>query len=313
MSDLHVVLGAGQIGPLVAQQLLAQGARVRQVRRGAGPGVPGAELVSGDLSDPSFAERALAGAAVVYHCVNAPYHQWVALLPPLQRAIVYGAAKAGAKLVVLDNLYLYGRPSGPMTEDSPVAPCSRKGELRARLSLELFEAHARGDVRVAVGRASDFYGPGVTLAAVFGERFYQRLFRGQAGEVLGDPDAPHTYSYAPDVAAGLVALGARDEALGRSWHLPAAPARPTRETMEKLMAAAGMRPQVTTLPLWVLRVGGLFSPLLREVPEMAYQWRVPFVLDDARFRAAFGLSATPAGEAIAATAGWAKRTYGAGR
>jgi nucleoside-diphosphate-sugar epimerase len=308
---LHVVLGHGQIGALVADELLARGTRVRIVRRGpAGATRPGLEWASGDLSDLSFAESATRGAAVVYDCTSPSYDQWMTLLLPLSRGAMHGAAKAGAKLVALDNLYMYGRHDGPVSESSPVAPCSRKGELRARLAEERFEAHRRGEVRIVTGRASDFFGPGVVRQTTYGDRFWRRAFAGKKVECLGDPDLPHALAYAPDVARGLVALAERDEALGQVWHLPSNPAESMHAVVARLSSALTLPIGVTRLPRLALRAMGVFSPLLREVAEMAYQWDAPYLVDDSRFRAAFGHVPTPVDEIVAATAAWAKATYG---
>ena len=313
-SALHVVLGHGQIGSLVANILLARGTPVRVVRRGpAGPARPGLAWASGDLSDLAFATEATRGAAVVYDCTSPPYDAWTTLLLPLSRGALHGARAAGAKLVALDNLYMYGRTQGPISESSPVAPCSRKGELRARLAEERRSAHERGDVRVVTGRASDFFGPGVVRQTTFGERFFQRVFAGKAAECFGDPDAPHSLSYADDVARGLVTLADRDEALGAVWHLPVNPAESMRRTTERLAGALGLMIPVTRLPRVALRAMGLFLPMAREVAEMAYQWEAPYIVDDSRFRGAFGGEPTPIDDVVRATARWALAAYGARR
>jgi nucleoside-diphosphate-sugar epimerase len=309
---LHVVLGAGQLGPLVAARLRARGLRVRLVRRG--PFVtgapPGVEAVSGDLGDPTSATALLAGAAVVYHCASPPYTEWRRALLPLTEAILTGASRAGAHLVALDNLYMYGRaPGGRMSEDSPVAPCSKKGELRARAAGAMTAARDRGDLPVTIGRASDFIGPGATLAAVFGDRFWTRAFAGKPGEVLGDPDQPHSYSYVPDVADALVTLGTDPRARNQLWHLPAPPALPTRAIIQRIGQLMGQPLAATSVPTWLLRGLGLWSPLMREIAEMTYQWRAPFVLDDARYRHTFGVGATPWEVALPATVAWARGHY----
>ena len=113
---LHVVLGAGQIGSRVASRLVARGVRVRQVHTGRSAVGPGVEAAAGDITDLEFAAAVTAGAAVVYDCMNPPYHRWPALLLPIARGAVHGAARAGARLVALDCLYMYGRPQGPMRE-----------------------------------------------------------------------------------------------------------------------------------------------------------------------------------------------------
>lgn len=311
-APLHVVLGAGQLGPPVAARLAARGLRVRLVRRGAFAAAPppGVTHVAADVLDPAALAAALDGAAVVYHCVNPLYTQWDELLLPLSRAIAAGAARAGARLVVLDNLYMYGHaPGGVMREDTPVAPCSRKGELRARAAAELLEARARGDLRVTIGRASDFYGPGAVLAAVFGDRFWPRALAGRAGEVFGDPDQPHSYSYVPDVADALVTLGTDARATEPLYHLPVAPAEPTRAVFARIAAALGHPVPARAVPTWLLRGAGLVSPLVREVAEMTYQWKAPFILDDRKFRATFGRGATSWDDGIAATVAWARAHY----
>jgi nucleoside-diphosphate-sugar epimerase len=311
-APLHVVVGAGQIGPRIAERLLARGLRVRMVRRGPPGIVPGVETLSAELADPAAATRALAGAAVVYHTATPPYHRWRDELLPLTRGLAIGAAKAGARLVALDNLYMYGRaPAGLMREDTPVAPCSKKGALRAEAAALLLEHHRRGDVQVAIARASDFVGPGAVLAAIFGDRFWARLLAGKPVEILGDPDAPHTYSHTHDLADGLVTLGTRgtDEDFGRVWHLPALAAEPTRAWVERFARAAGVAPRLTTMPPVMLKVVGLFVPAAGEVAEMIYQWRGPFIVDDRAFRERFGVLPTAADVVVRDTLAWARRRY----
>lgn len=312
--ELHVVFGAGQIGALLAGELLGRGLRVRMVRRGApGQPRPGLEWRRADIVDGVAAAEAARGAAVVYDCANpAEYHRWGEVLPPLKRGVREAAARAGARLVVLDCLYMYGRPERvPFDEDTPMRPCSRKGELRARLARELFEAHARGDVRATTGRASDFFGPDVPVA-LLGARFAERLAARKPLEMGGDPDQLHGYSYAPDVARGLATLGANPAADGKAWHLPLAWSGTTRDLVEAIGAAVGRPGRVRAVPDWLLRAMGLVSPMIGAAAEMTYQWKVPYVIDDRRFRAAFGAEPTPAAEAVAATAAWV-RALGAAR
>lgn len=306
---LHVVLGAGQIGARLTAHLLAKGHRVRVVQRSArAASSPDVEHVSGDMTDLSFAESATRGAAVVYDCMNPPYHAWPELLLAIGKGGLHGATKAGAKLVALDCLYMYGRPRGPMNEDAPLAPCSRKGELRVALGELRLEASTCGDLRLAIGRASDFFGPDLPYSC-WGDRFFQRLHAGKAGECMGDPDMPHSYTFADDVARALATLGEREEADGKVWHLPTPPAESTRALTKRLGRALGLDADVARVPRWVLQVAGLFSPFLREVKEMTYEWEVPFIIDDARFRATFGYGATPIDEAVATTASWAKAKF----
>lgn len=308
MSDsLFVVFGAGQIGGQVTQRLLAAGHRVRQVRRSGGASTKGAlEVRGGDLADLTFAEEVGRGATALIHCAVPPYHQWAALLEQVNAGVLHAAKTSKAPLVVLDNLYGYGKPVGPMTEASPVAPISRKGELRAKVAAQLLDAHARGDARVAIARASDFYGPGITLAAIFGERFIGRALAGKAGECFGPPELLHSYSYGPDVAQGLITLANSSKAWGEVWHLPVAPAEPTRSVVARFGDELGVKLGTNVVPTVVLHALGLFVPAMKELIEMAYQWRVPFVLDDAKFRAAFGVQPTALEVGVRETVKWMK-------
>jgi len=304
-NDIHVILGAGQIGSRLAEVLLAKGHRVRLVRKGPG-GEPRANLehASGNIMDLAFAEQATRGAAVVYDCMNPAYHMWPEHLLPMARGALHGARKAGAKLVALDCLYMYGRPVGPMREDSPLTPCSKKGALRVQLAELRLSADRRGDVRVAIGRASDFFGSNLPYS-LWSDRFFQRVFAGRAAECMGDPDALHSYTYAPDIARALATLGEREEAMGRVWHLPTNAAESTRMLAQRLGRALELEVQVARVPKWVARALGIFDPMLRELVEMMYQWDVPYVMDDSRFRKAFGYGPTPIEEAVAEVATWA--------
>jgi nucleoside-diphosphate-sugar epimerase len=305
----HTILGAGQVGTKLARLLGEKGHDVRLVRRSKpGPDMPGVTWMTGDITDPAFADTACEGASVVYNCTNPPeYHRWEEVLPPLVAAARGAAARAGARLVVLDNVYMYGHTDGePMTESTPMRPCSSKGALRKRLAEELFEAHERGEVEVAVGRASDYFGPETPSAAVFRDRFFERLAAGRSVEMMGDPDQPHSYSYTPDVARGLAVLGAEEAAVGRVWHLPVAAQLSTRELIERFAELAGRPAKVRAAPGWLLRGAGLVVPLARALAEMTYQWEEPFIVDDSAFVETFGVNATPLDEAIATTL----RAYG---
>jgi nucleoside-diphosphate-sugar epimerase len=272
----------------------------------------GAELAAGDAADPAFCKEVARGASVLYHCMNPPYFAkaWADQLPRLADNLVAAARAAGARLVVLDNLYMLGRPAeGRLDEETPFAPRSRKGEIRARVSQRFLDAHRRGEAPVVIGRASDFYGPLGTQTHV-GDQFWPGVLAGKAGRVAVDPDAVHTYHYIPDVAAGLAALGtAPDDAFGRAWMLPCASAGTLREVVARLSRSLGREIPLTTMPRWLMKAMGLFVPILRELDEMAYQWEGPFVVDDSRFRARFDVRPTDPDEAARATVAWARKHY----
>ena len=303
--ELHVVFGTGPVGLAVTDELVQRGRRVRMVNRSGGTRVhEGVEVAGGDATDANFAREASAGASVVYFALNPPYNQWPELFPPLQAGVIEGAATAGAKLIAMENLYMYGPTDGrPLTEDLPYAANTRKGTVRARMSQELMEAHTGGRVRVAIGRASDFFGPRV-LASAAGEQVFGRAAQGKSAQVVGDPDQPHTYTYAPDIGRGLVILGEREEALGRAWHLPSPETVTTRELVEMIFEEVGKPARIQAVPKIVLRAMGLFNPALHEMMEMLYEFEEPFVVDHSDFTRTFGDHATPLGEAVRETVRW---------
>jgi nucleoside-diphosphate-sugar epimerase len=312
--EFHVVFGTGAVGMSVMDALIQRGRRrVWMVNRSGRVSVPeGVELVGGDATNVAFAREAGEGASVVYVALNPPYDKWPELFPPLQAAVLEGAASAGAKLIAMENLYMYGPTDGrPLTEGLPYAPNTRKGAVRARMSEELMEAHTSGRVRVAIGRASDFFGPRV-LASAAGEQVFGRAVQGKSAQVAGDPNQPHTYTYAPDVGGGLAILGEHEEALGRAWHLPSPETLTTRQFVEMIFEEVGKPARIQAAPKIVLRAMGLFNPGMREMIEMLYAFEEPFVVDDSRFEQAFGEQATPLREAIQRTVRWYREERPAG-
>ena len=153
---------------------------------------------------------------------------------------------------------------------------------------------------MAIGRASDFFGPG-TANSIYGDRLLEAIESGKAIETFGDLDLPRSYSYAPDVAKGLAVLGTRPEAMGEIWHLPVSAQSTTRGLLDAIATAYGRPLKTRHVPRWVLRAMGLLMPTLGAMAEMLYQWEEAFVVDDARFREVFGVEATPLEEAAAET------------
>jgi nucleoside-diphosphate-sugar epimerase len=302
--DLNVVVGAGQVGVPLAQRLVARGRRVRVVKRGPpDASLQGVEWARGDVTDRAFTDTVFRGASVVYNCANPANFQWTDLLLPLARSIREAAGRAGARLVVLDSIFMYGRPAGGvLTEDHPHQPCSRKGELRALLARELFDAHARGDVQATAGYAGDFYGPTASSQSpLLGRRFLAALRRGDTVRVFGDPDVPHACAYIPDVAEGLATLGENEKALGRPFHLPTSWNGSIRELMMRFAAAARRPLRLRRTPRAALWLAGLANAPIREALEMLYLWEVPCRLDDRRFVETFGSRATPVERSVRQT------------
>lgn len=314
---LHVIVGKGPIGMTTAGLLAEQGHEVRVVSRSAVPPTgPSVRVPAGrsdgrvrhvvlDASDKGALTTVTRGAAALYNCANPPYHRWPVEWPPLASAMLDTAEETGAVLVIMGNLYGYGPVHRPMTEDLPLAATGSKGRVRARMWLDALARHEAGRVRAAEARASDFYGPGVAANGLLGERAVPAVLRGRPVYVLGDPDAPHTWTYVPDVARALVRLGTDERAWGRAWHVPSAPALSQRAAVQRIWRAAGVRPvPVRAYPWWLIRLAGMASPRLRELRETWHQFAGPFVLDSSAYTATFGERATLPDDAFAATVAW---------
>lgn len=309
MSELNVIFGTGPLAQAAMRALLKRGKSIKMVNRFGKrqAEIPeNVEIVAGDAYSTDFTSSVTKGSSVVYQCAQPEYHKWVKEFPPLQAAILEGAAANGSKLIVGENLYMYGDTNGqPIHEGLPYAAQTRKGKVRAAMSNALLEAHRTGKVRVAVARGSDFYGPGV-LGSALGERTFVPLLQGKPAEVTGSLDLPHSYTYISDFGEALVILGEREEALGQAWHVPNAPTLTQRELVTLFFKEAGLEPKFSVMSKFMLMLGGLFIPAAREMVEMAYEFEKPFHMDLDKFIKTFGDISTPYSISVPETLNWYK-------
>jgi nucleoside-diphosphate-sugar epimerase len=301
---LHVIVGKGPVGTTTAQLLAAQGHRVRVLSRSGGVSSDAVEHRRVDAADAAALTEAAGGAAALYNAVNPAYHRWSTDWPPVAAALLAAAEHTGAVLVTMANLYVYGRPTGPMTPESPLAATDTKGRVRVAMWRDALAAHEAGRIRMTEARAGDFVGPQVPAAQSHLGRQLPALRRGRRAWVVGDPDAPRSWTYLPDVAATLAVLGTDERALGRAWHVPSNPPRSQRQALTELAAAMGRPPvPVSGIPWPVLTAVGVFSPMMREVVDVRHQFDQEYVLDATATTERFGLTATPWEQVLAATAG----------
>ncbi|RFU23255.1 NAD-dependent epimerase/dehydratase family protein [Geodermatophilus marinus] len=306
--DLHVVVGKGPVGSTTAELLAARGHRVRVLSRSGGTSTDRVEHRSVDAADAGALTAAARGAAAVYNAVNPAYSRWPTDWPPVAAALLTAAERTGARLVTMGNLYVYGRPSGPMTPAGPLAATDVKGRVRLAMWRDALAAHEAGRVRVTEARAADFVGPQVPAAHSHLVRQLDTLRRGRRAWVVGDPDVLRSWAYLPDVAATLVTLGTDDRALGRAWHVPSAPPRSQRQALTDLAAvmsspAHPVPPaRVSGIPWPVLRAVGLAAPVMREIVAVRHQFDQDYVIDAGETTATFGLTPTPWEQVVAATA-----------
>jgi len=283
---------------------------VRMVNRSGKANVlPSVSVVAADAYNLDSAREACQGATVVYQCAKPPHHEWPQKFPPLQANILEATARAAAKLIVGENLYMYGEvPNRPLTEDLPIAATTRKGRTRAQMTEAALAAHRNGKVQVAVGRGSDFFGPGVVESAM-GERAFLPALQGKAASLVGNIDLPHTYTFINDFGEALATLGERDEALGQVWHVPNAETLTTRQFMTIVFEEIGKPPKMSGMGKLMMSIGGIFIVGARETVEMMYEFEKPFIVDSSKFERAFGERATPHREAIRQTIEWYREHY----
>jgi nucleoside-diphosphate-sugar epimerase len=294
-----LVVGAGQVGAAVCREVVARGDEAWVVTRsGTGPELPGVRRVAADASDAEALRSLAAGADVVINAANPPYHRWPDLWPPLASAMLDTAHAAGAVLATVSNVYGYGPVDVPMTEDLPLAATTVKGRVRAGMWRDALAAHEADLVRAFEVRGSDYLCPGPQ--SQFGDRVMKPLMAGHPARLLGSLDEPHTWTSPADVARTLVHLAQDERAWGRAWHVPSAPPRTQREVVADLSRAAGVTPRPAILPSAALLLAGIFSPVVRELREMAYEFDRPFILDSTSTETTFSLAPTPWSEQIAA-------------
>ncbi|MEO5887008.1 MAG: SDR family oxidoreductase [Anaerolineales bacterium] len=309
MSIKHVILGTGAIGRAVAEELVKRGESVRMVNRsGKMDEVPaGVEIIASDLYDQAKVQQVTRGAKVVYQCAQPAYSEWPGKFPPLQKSILDGLKGSHAKLVLTENLYMYGESHGtPLTEDLPYEAHTRKGRVRGQISAAAFAAHQEGRVRVASARGGNFFGPWGTGSTMGGRAFYP-LLNGKAAQLIGRTDLPHSHTYIKDFGSALIILGERAEADGQAWHVPNDMPRITQREMVQMFAEeTGIQPKVSSMGRLMMTIGGLFIPEARETVEMMYEFDQPFIIDSSKFEKTFGMKATPMREAIKETVAWYK-------
>ncbi|WP_274918542.1 NAD-dependent epimerase/dehydratase family protein [Streptomyces sp. WZ-12] len=303
--SLYVVIGFGPAGAATARLLVERGHSVRVVTASGRAAEPGIEHLALDASDAARLTEAVRGATAIFSCAAPVLPRWATDWPPLASALCAAAEAAGAALVMLGNLYGYGPVDRPLTEELPLAATGPKGRARAAVWEQAQALHEQGRIKAVEVRASDFFGPGVTDGGHLAARVMPRLLRGKPVSTLGDPNAPHGWTYLPDVARALVEIAGEERAWGRAWHVPTAPALSVREMVDRLAARAETGPvAVRPLSPAVLGLAGLFSPLIRELRETRYQFDRPFVVDASAYEAEFTVRATPIDEQISATVDW---------
>ena len=301
---IHTILGAGgSIANALVAALSARSLPLRLVGRHPAP-IPGAETRKADLTHQQETIDAVAGSSVVYLLAGLKYDHklWAKTWPLLMDNTIEACKRAGARLVFFDNVYMYGRVRGPMTEESPYRPWSKKGEVRAAIATALANEWKAGSLTAMIARSADFYGPGAKNG-IPNAMVFDPMSQGKTSMCLVSDALPHSYTYVPDAAESLVALAESESAWNQVWHLPTAPHPLTGREFITAAAEAMNRPaKYRILSRPSVKMVGWFNPIVREVYEMLYQNDSPYLFDSSKYARSFGFAGTPYAEGIRATA-----------
>jgi nucleoside-diphosphate-sugar epimerase len=301
---MQTILGAnGVIGRELSRRLPEYSDRIRQVSRSPKRVNATDELFSADLLDAKATADAVAGSTVAYLVAGLKYDHkvWEEQWPKLMRNAIDACKRHGGALVFFDNVYAYGRVDGVMTEDTPYNPCSRKGEVRARIATTLMDEVKRGELRAMIVRAADFYGPGASLSVTHAT-VTERLKAKRTPQWLGNAKAVHTFTYTPDAGRSLAMLGNTPSAYGQVWHALTSKEPITGENYVRIACELSRRPYALQVaPRWMLFLMGIFVPVVRENMEMLYQFEYDYRFDSSKAERALEIAATGYREGIAAT------------
>ena len=304
---LHTILGAnGTIAAELIPVLQSNAQQIRLVSRSPRK-VTGAEIFQSDVLNRDKVFQAVKGSDYVYLLVGLEYNRkvWRAEWPVIMRNAIDACKAAGARLIFFDNVYMYGRVNGSMTESSPYNPCSVKGKIRAEIDEMLLKEMNSGGIKALIATSADFYGPRTSKTSVASIMIFEKMKKGKSAQWFVNANQPHSFTYTPDAAVALYMLAGSENAYGQTWHLPTA--RPALTGNEFISIAAKYmhaKNKVSVLPKWLVGMIGLFVPVMKELGEMLYQNEFPYQFDSSKFEKAFQFKPTPYEEGIRLTAEW---------
>jgi nucleoside-diphosphate-sugar epimerase len=303
--EVITILGAGGvIAKELVRELSHDKQRIRLVGRKPAADSRAAEIVAADISDLDQTARAVEGSSVVHLLVGLTYGiaVWRELWPRIMSNAIEACKRANARLVFFDNVYMYGRVNGPMTEETPFNPCSQKGEIRARVATLLLDEIKAGGITAMIARAADFYGP-AARTSVANMLVCEKFVKKSRAMWLVNDAVPHSFTFTPDAARGLVLLARDENAWNQTWHLPTAPDPPTgKEFIDLAAREFKLAPRYFVAGRPMLKVFGWFDHTVAESYEMLYQSDSPYLFDSAKFVRAFHFQPTSYAEGVRLTA-----------
>jgi nucleoside-diphosphate-sugar epimerase len=300
---MQTILGAGgAIGKSLAKELTSYTSDIRLVNRNPVKVNESDQLFPADLTDSAQINKAIKGSEIVYVTIGFPYSYkvWNTLWPSLIKNVIQGCRQNNAKLVFFDNMYMYDPDYlDGMDERTPVNPISKKGEVRARIARLILDEAEKGALTALIARSADFYGPSVEGTSILTETVIKNLASGKKANWLGSDKFKHSFTYVPDAAKATALLGNTPEAFNQVWHLPTAPDPFTgKQWVEAIAKELNVNPGYRVVPKLMVRIMGVFMPIMKETVEMLYQYDRNYVFDSSKFEDRFGIKPTPYLEGI---------------
>jgi len=301
---MQTILGAGGIiATELAKSLPRYTEQIRLVSRNPRKVNPDDEIMPADLLNGEQVMKAVQGSEIVYLTAGLPYNIniWQSQWPVIMGNVIAACSRHEAKLVFFDNVYAYGRVSGWMTEDTPLRPSSRKGEVRKKIDDMIMDAVEGGSLKAIIAKAADFYGPHTPLSFV-NVMVFENFSKGKKAQWLVNDKVKHSLTYTPDAGKATAILGNTENAYNQVWHLPTDRDSLTgKEFIEKTAREFGVKPGYMVLPRWLVQMAGLFNGIIRESVEMLYQNDSDYLFDSSKFEKAFNVTATTYGQGIRET------------
>ena len=304
MGDFVILGAGGVVANELAKFLVSEKEPVKLVSR-SGRTLMGATTATADVTVPDQAVAAIKGSSVVYLCVGLKYdlEVWARYWPRIMSNVIEACRQAGSKLVFFDNVYAYGRVDGPMTESTPYNPCSKKGEIRAKIAAQLMDEIKQGGLTALIARSADFYGPFAAVTSVPNRLVFKPLSVGKKANWLINDSVRHSFTFTMDIASALATLSRSNDAYNQVWHLPTAPNPLTGKAfVKKAGEGFGVDAHYRVLSRSLLWLAGLFDKTVAESYEMLYQNEFEYIFDSSKFENSFHISPTSYGDGIRKTA-----------
>ena len=295
---MQTILGAGgPIGIELAKALISYTTDIRLVNRHPQKVNPTDKLMPADLLNAEDVRKAVKGSAIVYVTVGFPYSAkvWQDCWPKFIRNVIDACKEFNAKLVFFDNIYMYDpKYLNRMTEETPIKPSSKKGKVRAEVARLIMDEVKAGTLTALIARSADFYGPGIKRSSMMNETIIKPLRIGGKANLMGSPNARHSYTFTPDAGKATALLGNTDDAYNQVWHLPTAAEPFTGAQWAWLIASElGVKPRYRRVNWFMVWILGFMSPIMKEILEMFYQYQSDYIFDSSKFENRFGFEPTP--------------------